>query len=177
MLNPIEFDKIRIGATFGPVTLIADEKLVKQYCDDYGDHNPIYFEKSPFGGPVAPPAFWAGRQGQKTLGTQYDMHATVPNKSTHIFVNPAKIGAVLTTHGKLIAKYIKRGREHVVVESSTIDQGGVQIRQSIEHFILRMERKETLPAAGQEKVVTTYGLEKEKGEKVVVGKAVGLRYN
>ena len=159
MLSPIVYDEIRVGEVFGPVEFLADEKLVKEYCDDYEDHNPIYLEESPFGGPVVPPALRASLQGQRTLATRYDMHATVPTKSTHEYIHPAKVGKRLITTGRLTAKYVKRGREYVVIESSTVDEDSVHIRQSMEHIALRMEKRASTELTGQDQVLTRYGLE------------------
>lgn len=159
MSNPIVFDEIEVGEMFGQVELLADEKLVREYCDDYEDHNPIYLEDSPFGGPVVPPALRASLLGQRTLATRYDMHATVPTKSTHEYIHPANVGKCLITTGKLIAKYVKRGREYVVIESSTFDEDGVHIRQSMEHIALRMEKRANTGPTGQDEVNTRYGLE------------------
>jgi len=141
MPEEMHFDEIRVGDTFGPIEFLPDEKTVREFCEERGDHNPIYRKDSPFGGPVVPPAFRASLQGQRTLATRYDMHATFPTRSEHEYVNPARVGKRLITAGKLTDKYIKRGREYVVVESSTVDEDGLEIRRSREHILLSLDRK------------------------------------
>ncbi len=141
MPTEIIFDEIKIGETFGPVELLADEKMVREYCDERGDHNPIYLENSPFGGRVVPPALKASLMGQRTLATKYDMHATVPTKSEHEYLHPARVGKRLITTGKVTGKYIKRGLEYLIVESLTVDEDGIEIRRSKEHILLGLKRR------------------------------------
>lgn len=140
MSKHIPFDSIIVGEALGPVDYPADEEAVKQYCSDWKDDNPIYLEDSPFGGPVVPPAFRAGLDSFRLLATRYDSHATIGVKTAHEFVNPAKVGKRLITSGKVADKYIKRGIEYVVVEYSTVDEDGVEIRRSVDHIALSAER-------------------------------------
>lgn len=140
MSKHIPFDSIIVGEALGPVDYPADEDAVEQYCNDWKDRNPIYLEDSPFGGPVVPPAFRAGLDSFRLLATRYDSHATVGVKTAHEFVNPAKVGKRLITSGKVADKYIKRGIEYVVVEYSTVDEDGVEIRRSVDHIALSAER-------------------------------------
>ena len=140
MRPEIDFDAIRIGETFGPVDLLPDEKTVREFCDERGDHNPIYRDSSPFGGPVVPPAFQASLRGQRTLATIYDMHATVPTQSRHDYLNPARIGRHLITTGKLTGKYLKRGLEYIIIDSCTVDEDGVEIRRRREHILLGLKK-------------------------------------
>jgi len=141
MVREIVFDEIKVGETFGPIEFLVDEETVKQYCDDHDDHNPIYLVDSPFGGPVVPPALKASLQCQHAMDTKYDLHATVPTRSEHEYLHPAKVGSRLMTSTRLTAKYIKRGLEYIVLESQTVDQNGVKIRHSLEHILLSLQRR------------------------------------
>ncbi len=133
--------------------LLADEKTVREYCDERGDHNPIYLENSPFGGRVVPPALRASLMGQRTLATKYDMHATVPTKSEHEYLHPARVGKRLITTGKVTAKYIKHGLEYLIVESFTVDEDNIEIRRSKEHILLSLKRKHGSLTQGSEDTV------------------------
>jgi acyl dehydratase len=172
----IDFDEIKIGETFGPVELLVDEKTVKEFCDERGDHNPIYLSDSPFGGPVVPPAFRASLMGQRTLATKYDMHATVPTKSEHEYLNPARIGKRLITTGKLTGKYIKRGLEYVIIESLTVNEDGIEIRRSREHILLGLKKKHSNLTEGSEESVDGYLSDSTKEQKVRKGEtAVSIK--
>jgi acyl dehydratase len=149
----IIFDAIKIGEVFGPAEFLADEKTVREYCDERGDHNPIYLENSPFGGRVVPPALRASLMGQRTLATKYDMHATVPTKSEHEYLHPARVGKRLITTGKVTAKYIKHGLEYLVVESLTVDEDNIEIRRSKEHILLSLKKKHDNLTQGSEDTV------------------------
>lgn len=140
MSKAIPFESIIIGEALGPIEYPVDEDAVKRYCNDWKDYNPIYLEDSPFGGPVIPPAYRAGLDSFRLLATKYDSHATVGVKTEHEFINPAKVGKRLITTGKITEKYIKRGIEYVVIEYSMVDEDGVEIRRSVDHIALSVER-------------------------------------
>lgn len=140
-LPEIPFDDIQIGETYGPVELLMDEELVKQYCEDHDDYNPIYLKDSSFGGPVVPTSYKASLQCQWAMGTKYDLHATIPARSEQEYLNPARVGSTLKTIARLNAKYLKRGLEYVVLESQTVDQDGVRIRHGLEHLLIGLKKR------------------------------------
>jgi len=140
MSKHIPWDTVIVGDTLGPIEYVVDKEAVEQYCDDWKDPNPIYLKNSPFGGPVVPPAFRAGLDSFRLLATKFDSHATVGVKTEHEYINPAKIGKRLITTGKIADKYIKRGIEYVVIEYSMVDEDGVEIRRSVDHIALSVER-------------------------------------
>jgi hypothetical protein len=76
------------------------------------------------------------------LGTKYDVHSTIPAKTEHKLINPSKVGKRLLVAGKIIDKYVKRCLEYVVVESYMVDEGGLEIRRSVDHVLLSLERRE-----------------------------------
>ena len=142
MSKDIPFDELEIGDTFGPVPFDTSEKAVRRYCNEMGDHNPIYLEDSPFDGPVAPPLMSATLLGLRMIGTRYSSHATVPAKLIQKNIRPAKVGSSLTLSGTLVDKYIKRGMEYAVIESVIKDESGAEIRRVTDHFLLSLERME-----------------------------------
>jgi len=141
MSKEIPFNSIVVGEDLGPIEYVVSKKDVEQYCDDWKDFNPLYLQDSPFGGPVAPPAYRAGLDSFRLLGTKYDSHATLGFSTEHEFFNPIRIGKKLIVTGKLIEKYIKRGIEYVVIEYATVDENGVKIRKSVDHIVLSPERR------------------------------------
>ena len=143
MSRAIPFDEIEVGQALGPVETSASPKAVRRYCQDWDDSNPLYLEDSPWGGPVVPPAFMAGLTGFQLLATRYDARATVGTRTEHWNLRPAAVGTRLITRGTITEKYIKRGLEYVVIESSTLDEAGVEIRRSRDQILLSVERRET----------------------------------
>jgi len=154
MSNDIHFGDVIVGQELGPIDIPVDDRIITEYCEEFGDHNPIYLEDSPFGGPVVPPLFQATLHDLSLLRTKWDTHATVPSRTEHMLLNPAGVGKRLFARGKIIDKYIKRGREYVVVQSAIFDEDDLEIRQCVDHVLLSLERTsqpDTKPArvAGQ----------------------------
>ena len=140
MSKDIPFDDIVIGQELGPVEIPVNEKIVRDYCDEFKDDNPIYLNDSPFGGPVVPPLFNATLHDLRLLGTKWDTHATVPSRTEHELINPARIGKSLSATGEIIDKYIKRRMEYVVVQSVIVDEDGLEIRRCVDHVLLSLGR-------------------------------------
>jgi hypothetical protein len=168
MSKEIPFESIIVGEELGPIEYVISEKAVKNYCDDWKDFNPIYSESSSSGDPptaagkevaletetiapgqripnivaghVCPPAFRAGLDSFRLLGTKYDAHATLGFSTEHEFLNPITVGKRLIVTGKIIEKYVKRGIEYVIIQYSTMDEDGVKIRESVDHIALGVER-------------------------------------
>ncbi len=136
----IPFDDIIIGQQLGPAEIPVNEETVSDYFAEFKDDNPIYLNDSPFGGPVVPPLFQATLHDLRLLGTKWDTHATVPSKTQHELLNPAIVGEGLSATGTIIDKYIKRGREYVVVQSLIVDENGLEIRRCLDHVLLSLER-------------------------------------
>jgi len=141
MSKDIPFDRLTIGERFGPVPFDTSARAVQQYCDEMKDHNPIYLEDSPFGGPVVPPLLSATLLGLRMIGTKYDSHATVPTRLIQKNISPVRVGEKLTLSGTLIDKYIKRGLEYAVIESVLTDVKGKVVRRVVDHFLLSLERR------------------------------------
>jgi hypothetical protein len=142
MSSDIPFDSIAVREPLGPVENSASENAVRRYCDDWDDHDPMYLERSIWGGPVVPPAFQAGLTGFRLLSTRYNTRATIGAKSEHRSIRPARVGARLITAGTITEKYVRRGLEYVVVESTTHDDEGQAIRWSRDHILLSLERRQ-----------------------------------
>lgn len=144
MSKEIPFESVVVGETLGPIEYVVTMEDVRKYCDDWEDPNPMYLDSSPFGAPIVPPAFRAGLDSFRLLGTRYDSHATLGYSTAHQFLNPVTIGKRLIVTGKLVDKYVKRGIEYVIIEYTTVDEDGVKIRESVDHIVLSPERQEDL---------------------------------
>lgn len=136
----IPFESIVVGTELGPVEAVVSERAVAAYQDDWDDPNPWYSGPSPFGGPIAPPAFLAGLTGFQLLSTQFNTRATIGVKTSHENLAPLLVGQKMTTRGSIADKYVKRGLEYVVVESTSFDEAGTPVRRSTDHILLSFER-------------------------------------
>jgi hypothetical protein len=136
----IPFDAIIVGTELGPVQTVVSPESVEEYCQDWDDPNPWYLSGSPFGGPVAPPAFLAGLTSFQLLGSRYDARSTIGVQTSHQNLRPIPVGETLVTRGRIADKYVKRGLEYVVVSSTTCGSDGTPCRQSTDHILLSLER-------------------------------------
>jgi hypothetical protein len=142
MSSLIPFDTIVVGTELGPVETRITDKAMRNYQADWDDPNPWYTDASPFGGPVAPPAFMAGLTGFQLLSTQFNTRATVGVKTAHENLAPVLVaeGQKMVTRGRITDKYVKRGLEYVVVESTSYDAAGNPFRRSTDHILLSFEK-------------------------------------
>lgn len=145
MSSDIPFESIELHQPLGPVENDAGRSAVQRYCEDWDDHNPLYLERSVFGGPVVPPAFQAGLTGFRLLSTRYKTRATIGARSEHCSVQPAFVGSRLFTAGSVVDKYVRRGLEYVVVQSETHDENRRLIRRSRDVILLSLERRSDPP--------------------------------
>lgn len=139
MTKYIPFEKIKIGDVLGPYKIRFDKKTMEEYCKEYDDPNPMYLTDSPFGEPVLPPTYWATYWDLRLLKLKYDTHATVPYKTEQELVNPAKVGKDLIANGKIVDKYVKRGLQYIVIQSTLTDEDGLLIRKMFDHVMLGLE--------------------------------------
>ena len=142
MSSLIPFDSIVVGTELGPVETDISVRAMEAYAKDWDDPNPWYTDSSPFGGPVAPPAFMAGLTGFQLLSTKFNTRATIGVKTAHENLAPVAVGQKMSTSGRITDKYIKRGLEYVVVESTSYDEAGNAFRRSTDHILLSLERVE-----------------------------------
>lgn len=141
MSKDIPYDKLQIGEKFGPRELPSGDKDIERYIKEMGDENPIYIRESPWGEPVVPAMYMGTLLGLRMVGTKYDSHATVPAKLYQKNINPAKRGKRLFLNGALTDKFIKRGLEYAVIESVITDEDGLEIRRTVDTFLLSLERR------------------------------------
>jgi hypothetical protein len=139
MARNMPFDAIDVGTELGPVETDVSPRAIAAYQKDWDDPNPWYRDASPFGAPIAPPAFMAGLTGFQLLATKFNTRATIGVKTAHENLAPLPVGQPMITTGLITGKYIKRGREYVVVESTTSDATGAAFRRSADHIMLSFE--------------------------------------
>ena len=71
MARNIPYESIVVGTELGPVETDITPQAMAAYQHDWDDPNPWYSEGSPFGAPIAPPAFMAGLTGFQLLSTTF----------------------------------------------------------------------------------------------------------
>ncbi len=140
MSKAIPFEQLEPGMPLGPVETRVTAKAMQNYCEDWADPNPWYLTDSPFGGPIAPPAFMAGLTGFSLLATRFDTRPTIGTKTRHRNFGVVGVPGNLITRGQIAGRYIRRGLEYVVVASQSTDGAGNKVRESEDHILLSLER-------------------------------------
>ena len=146
MSKDIPWENLTVGDTFGPVELPYTERY---FTCEMEELNPIHTEPSPWGGPVYPAMYMGTLLGLRLIGSRYDSHATVPTRLFQKNINPAGLNKRLFLSGRLVDKYIRNGLEYAAIESVMSDEGGLDIRQTVDHFLLSLERKNRYPGVGR----------------------------
>ena len=139
--QPMVFEDLPIGEEFADEYVLTPD-LARDYAEGIADANPWYIEHSPFGGPVANPILIVA-QHARLFKTKYITAGNVHTRHETQFLNPARIGKVIKVYGKLVEKYLKRGREYLVMECRSVDEDGIEIcrdrRTIITHYAKRPE--------------------------------------
>ena len=148
MSKLIPFESIHVGEELGPVDNLVSEDVVRQYCEDWADSNPWYSGPSPFGGPVAPPAYMAGLTCFRLLGSKFNARATIGAQTAYRVLAPLPVGQHMITRGTIADKYIKRGLEYVVITSTSYAEDGTAVREGTDHILLSIEPTEVTSDGG-----------------------------
>jgi hypothetical protein len=126
-VKPLIYEEIVIGEELPVLEITPEEDLQGRYLIALEDDNPWYYKESPFGGPIVHHALLDGSPMVAAMQKYEFPFAWVHAKQDTEFINPAPLGKPLCVHSKIIDKYIRRGREYVVIESLIVDQEGVEI--------------------------------------------------
>jgi acyl dehydratase len=137
--KPMVFEDMPVGEEYEDEYVLTPE-LARDYAEGIEDFNPWYLEQSPFGGPVANPMLIVA-QHARLFKTKYTTAGNVHTRHETQFLNPARIGKKIKLHGTLVDKYIRRGREYLVMECRSVDEDGIEIcrdrRTIITHYAKR----------------------------------------
>jgi acyl dehydratase len=122
----LTYDVLSIGEEF-----VSDEHLVtpediETYAFAVEDDHPWFFGPSPFGGPVAHPTLLAN-QALRLRHSKYIVHAGLHARMESHFLEPIRPGVRARSRGTLIDKYERRGKQYMVTEFVTEDEGGTAL--------------------------------------------------
>jgi len=122
------FDNIPIGMEMGPFELTLDEETVRQRAALVLWEQKEVIDKLG----LAPPGLTIGHHARMKFEALPDMRASIWAKTEHEFLKPMKIGSTVTIRGKVVEKYVKRGRNYVVTDYETVDENGEILMRSRE---------------------------------------------
>ena len=117
----ISYDIVQVGEEFRSNDLLIKPEDVETFAFAVDDHHPWYFEDSPFGGPIAHPVLLAN-QALMMRHNRYIIPAGLHAKMQFEFIEPLRAGMRVRSYGKVIDKFVKRGRHYMVTEFTTRDE-------------------------------------------------------
>jgi acyl dehydratase len=123
--QPMVFEDLAVGEEYSDEYVLTPD-LAREYAEGIEDLNPWYLEDSPFGGLIANPILIVA-QHVRLLKTKYVTAGNVHTRHETQFLNPARVGKKIHVYGTLVDKYIKRGREYLVLECRSVDEDGIEI--------------------------------------------------
>lgn len=113
--GPITVATAPVGAPLPPVLLDAGPEATARYLDEIDDHQPLFRERSPFGGPLVHPG-WYPHIGNQVISRNFLVGPWIHTRSEIRHLAPAQVGGTYRAYGQLIAAFEKRGHEYVTAD-------------------------------------------------------------
>ena len=134
--------KAQIGDEYPPMEVTVTEEMVERNAWATDNYHPWYMEGSPFGGRIVSPTVLVSQLAKLFYGHYaYPTGGAFHAKQEFEFINPHRIGKKVTITGKLVDRYVKRGRDYFVSEYLVIDKDGTEI--------IRMRRSDCAPVVAR----------------------------
>ena len=118
----ISYETLVVGEEFMSDDFLIKPEDVDTFAYAVDDHNPWYFEDSPFGGTIVHPTL-LGNQALLMRHGKYIVPAGLHAKMQFEFIEPVRVGMRVRSHGKVIDKYERRGRHYMVTQFETREEG------------------------------------------------------
>ena len=128
MSEKSDFEAIPIGLDFGTLEIALDEDTVNDRLElvQWGARELVDKLR------MAPPGMTVSQHARMKFTKFPDLRVAIWAKSEHEFLKPMKIGSKISIRGKIVDKYVKRGRNYVVSEFETVDEDGEVLMRSRE---------------------------------------------
>jgi acyl dehydratase len=112
-----------VGEQFRSGEHLVIPEDVETYAYAVDDHDPLFFGPGPFGGPVAHPTLLAN-QALFLRHSRYVVPAGLHARMAFEFLGPVRLGTRARTTGRVVDKYVRRGKPYMVTEYRTADEEG-----------------------------------------------------
>ncbi|MBN1663303.1 MAG: hypothetical protein JW943_06855 [Deltaproteobacteria bacterium] len=123
-----DFAAIPIGLDLGEWEIVLDEKTIKDRAALTQWQTMDVIDKLK----AAPPGQTINLHAKMQFAKFTNLRAAIWAKSEHEFLKPLKMGSKVIIRGKVVDKYIKRGRLYRVSEFETVDENGDVLMRSRE---------------------------------------------
>lgn len=124
--NVLTYDAITVGETFISNDHLITPEDVETYAFAIDDYNPVFCGSGDGKGEWVHPTLMAN-QALHLRHSKYIVHAGLHAKMAFEFLRPLKVGMRVRSHGKIIDKYIRRGKKYMVTEYVTTDENGNEL--------------------------------------------------
>ena len=127
MKSQENYKAIPIGMDLGTFEITLDEKTVK-------DRTKLlqWQTKRPAEKGFVPPGITISHHAQMNFTALPKMKVSIWAKSEHEFLKPIKTGGRIFIHGRIVDKYVRRGRNYMVADYETVDEKGEVLMRSRE---------------------------------------------
>ena len=123
-----DFEAIPIGFDLGEWEMILDEETINTYADRMQWKAREVIDKLH----CAPPGTSIGMHPRMQFAKFTKLKSAIWAKSEHEFLKPFKMGTKLRIRGKIVDKFVKRGRFYKVAEFEALDENGEVLMRSRE---------------------------------------------
>jgi len=121
------YEAIPIGMDFGTFEMTLDEETVKKRLELVQWQAKGLAEKG-----FAPPGLTVSHHARMKFEALPEMRVSIWAKSEHEFLKPMKLGSKIFIRGRVVDKYVKRGRNYLVTDLETVDEAGDVLLRSRE---------------------------------------------
>lgn len=141
-----EFDEIEVGAELGPIEWVPSAADIDKQCRIDEDYDPWFVLDSPFGGPIAPPQIQY-RPPRWLLSRKYNVRGLFYRWEFEN-LGPIRPDRPIRVTGRILEKWIARGREYVRFEAIGTDPDGVELFRTTRTHVLDVVTREA-PRGGR----------------------------
>ena len=128
MSENLDFKELPIGADLGTREIFIDKETVDNYAKIMQWDARELIDKLG----IVPPGMTFSKQVGSGFEKVPGQYVAIWAKSEHEFFKPLKIGSKIFIHGKIVDKYVKRGKNYQVSEFETLDESGNVLLKSRE---------------------------------------------
>jgi acyl dehydratase len=136
-LKERRWEVMEVGEEFGPIRVAVDDRLLRDFAYSVDDFDPLFLWGDDEGPRVGHPTLLC-REARDVISTHYDiasggagMHA---KHALEVHACP-RVGEAVTVTGRHVEKFLKRGKQYVVLESEVRAAGGALVlRQRSTHI-------------------------------------------
>ena len=128
MSDNLGFEAIPIGLELGPLELILDDIFVNERLTHIQWEDGTLVSQQC----IVPPGATIFQHAVMKFKAIPEMKVSIWAKSEHEFLKPMMVGSTVVIRGRVIDKYVKRGRNYMVTECETVDESGQVLMKSRE---------------------------------------------